>query len=659
MLVTSTETFAIRSLGFTLGIVLISSCVAPEQEAKEHGREFVPSPLSRTPTQLATGASYAVGQAFLYSFDAWGVAAEIGDVTGDGRPDVVVATSTYGSELLLSVLLFKQNVDGTLALPVTAPYIPNGVSYPGGSPWGTGLVLTDLDNDGVSDIAVGHKLGVSVFRGGQPLQSPTLLPASISPVPRAMSLFPSDVNRDGNMDLISSCVYGGGCSAGPATIWFGDGALGLASMKTVEVINIYPTIDVGDLTGDGNPDLLSASYSGMQILFHLYAHDGVGGFEDTPTTFEVPKAGHYRTIGDVNGDGLNDIVSVSGVSAPVAMYVEQTPLGTLGPPQEPFLFDTPDVNAVKLADMDDDGINDVVVVHGGGWGTASVLIGGQLPIIHGAIGGSTQYSDGALAIGDFSSDGCGDIALADMNYGFFFALGQCPPDPDNDGLRNHLDNCDDVANIGQVDSDGDGAGDACDVCIDILDPQQQDTDEDGSGDLCDPDQDNDGIVNELELQNGMDPKSVDSDSDTIADLEEFLPGQPTDTDGDGDLDANDIDSDNDTLPDNVEAGDGDLGTPAIDTDADGIPDFRDLDSDNDMILDRNDVCPLDSANECAAQPDAGVADTLDSGLPVTPSNSDDSGCRVATSQSASALWLLALWGLCCLRRRSRSYAAKR
>lgn len=642
-----------RGLSCVLGTSLILACVAPATETEEIVRGFVPSPLEQAPTQVAAGASYAVGPALLYQFNGWGVAAEIGDVTGDGRPDVVVATSTYGTELLLSVLLFVQNSDGTLALPIVAPYIPNGITYPGGSPWGTGLVLTDLDNDGISDIAVGHKLGVSVFRGGEPLQSPTLLPASISPVPRAMSLFPSDVNLDGNMDLISSCVYGGGCQAGPATIWYGNGALGLAAMETVEVINIAPTIDVGDLTGDGNPDLLTASYDGLLILFHLYAHDGVGGFEETPTTFEVPKAGHYRTIGDVNGDGRNDIVSVSGVSAPMAMYVEQTALGTLGTPYEPYPFATPDVNAVKLGDMDDDGINDVVVVHGGGWGTASVLISGLPPIIHGAIGGSTQYSDGALAIGDFSSDGCGDIALADMNYGFFFALGQCPPDPDNDGLRNHLDNCDDIANIDQTDSDGDGAGDICDVCKDIPDPLQEDTDDDGIGDLCDDDQDNDGVPNNLELANDMDPKNPDSDGDTISDLEEFSPGLPTDTDDDGDLDANDTDADNDSILDSVEAGDADLETAAVDTDADGIPDYRDLDSDNDTLLDRNDICPLDNTNACSPQLDAGAAELLDAAPPDADGDSGGGGCGVAPSQSSAGLWIFGFFVLLRRRRRQR------
>ena len=40
--------------------------------------------------------------------------------------------------------------------------------------------------------------------------------------------------------------------------------------------------------------------------------------------------------------------------------------------------------------------------------------------------------------------------------------------------------------------------------------------------------------------------------------------------------------------DSVEAGDGNLGTPAVDTDSDGIPDYLDPDSDNDGWPDSDD-----------------------------------------------------------------------
>ncbi len=61
-----------------------------------------------------------------------------------------------------------------------------------------------------------------------------------------------------------------------------------------------------------------------------------------------------------------------------------------------------------------------------------------------------------------------------------------PPDADNDGVPDHLDNCPLVSNQGQEDADGDGVGDACDNCPQVANPEQTDFDEDGVGDACDP-----------------------------------------------------------------------------------------------------------------------------------------------------------------------------
>ncbi|MBW2260819.1 MAG: hypothetical protein JRG91_02515, partial [Deltaproteobacteria bacterium] len=83
------------------------------------------------------------------------------------------------------------------------------------------------------------------------------------------------------------------------------------------------------------------------------------------------------------------------------------------------------------------------------------------------------------------------------------------------------------------------------------------------------------------------PGMLDTDGDTITDLDEGRsdPGGAPDTDGDGAPDYEDTDSDGDGIADRTEAGDGDLATGPVDTDADGVPDFRDPDSDGDTIWD--------------------------------------------------------------------------
>jgi subtilisin-like proprotein convertase family protein len=78
-------------------------------------------------------------------------------------------------------------------------------------------------------------------------------------------------------------------------------------------------------------------------------------------------------------------------------------------------------------------------------------------------------------------------------------------DADGDGVEDHVDNCDPVANPDQADIDRDGVGDACDGdpdgdgisgpadnCPRAANPTQANSDADALGDACDADDDDDG-----------------------------------------------------------------------------------------------------------------------------------------------------------------------
>ena len=159
----------------------------------------------------------------------------------------------------------------------------------------------------------------------------------------------------------------------------------------------------------------------------------------------------------------------------------------------------------------------------------------------------------------------------------------CDADDDNDGIPDTTDNCPQQENTIQEDLDGDGVGDVCDSDADGDDldthedncplranSDQEDLDNDGLGDACDTDDDNDGISDfDEEIVYGTDPKSSDSDLDSVSDAEELQQGtDPTkpDTDGDGLADGEEKslgtdptskDTDSDGWSDGIEAA---LGT---------------------------------------------------------------------------------------------------
>jgi len=206
-----------------------------------------------------------------------------------------------------------------------------------------------------------------------------------------------------------------------------------------------------------------------------------------------------------------------------------------------------------------------------------------------------------------------------------------PPDGDEDGVADELDNCPQVRNDDQSDLDNDDSGDVCDEDIDgdgltndqeeilgtnsrntdsdddgvaddadncprLSNDDQGDLDNDDAGDACDEDIDGDGLSNEREQILGTDSRDSDSDDDGVADSEDLFPrdaSETIDSDGDGVGDNSDAfpedatevaDSDADGVGDRADAFDDDP-FETRDTDGDGIGDGADPDDDNDGFSD--------------------------------------------------------------------------
>jgi arylsulfate sulfotransferase len=92
-----------------------------------------------------------------------------------------------------------------------------------------------------------------------------------------------------------------------------------------------------------------------------------------------------------------------------------------------------------------------------------------------------------------------------------------PLDTDADGIPDYKDNCKLVPNGPLIPGDAVGS--------------QLDTDGDSAGDLCDDDDDNDGMTDEYEIENQLNPldpadASLDKDGDGLSNLEEFQLGNP-------------------------------------------------------------------------------------------------------------------------------------
>ncbi len=350
-----------------------------------------------------------------------GVAA--GDFNGDGKLDVV----TLGSGSYLDVML--GNGDGTFQTPITNNVAVSNVFL-------EAIAVGDFNGDHLLDVAIWAENAntgnaeVHIYLGngtGTFTYANTYsAPASGNTNPGPNSIVAEDVNGDGKIDLVAMTPYNG------VFIFLGngDGTFQAPLPNTTvctDAIGNCGSVAVGDLNGDGKPDLALQSNGttggGMTILLNT----GNGTF-GTPTYYPVAISGVYAgagiAIGDVNGDKKPDVV-VAGGSVSAIVYLNQGSgtfkvSGTVGsvalnPTNNVVLADIN--NDKKLDIIVPDGFGNVLTFYGKGNGTFTT--GPWYPLQ-----ACNDCSNFLVAIGDFNADGTPDLLASNGSNTTTVSLGR-------------------------------------------------------------------------------------------------------------------------------------------------------------------------------------------------------------------------------------------
>lgn len=337
-----------------------------------------------------------------------------GDVTGDGLPDLLVTTGYDAApETDFRLLVYPQQGGGGLDAPRT---LATGAAY-GSS---MAVDVADLDGDGDLDAAVSTDEGVLVFAQG----AEGLAYDWTVPVEDARHAAAVDVNDDDLPDLVVNTDHG-------VEVWWavaGDfvpSPRGAALSTSPEV-----EIEVADVTGDGLADVVGAGGSGVRVWAQLPDH----GFA-APVAYASGGVAPWTLVnglatGDVDDDGLEDVVLSVGGNRPNAWVVTraQQPDGTLGPAVRRDTYDVPE--SVEVADVTGDGREDIVVAHGG-WNRIGVFpqaVPGAAPLGESLfeVPYASHYDPKGLAVGDVSDDGRADLLLTDYNHGLVLLRGAAP-----------------------------------------------------------------------------------------------------------------------------------------------------------------------------------------------------------------------------------------
>lgn len=286
----------------------------------------------------------------------------VGDVNNDHNLDLAI---TEHDSLGVVVLLGKG--DGQFAAASGSPFPAlNGVK-----PHNHGLAIGDVNSDGNLDLTTSNHEdnSVSVLLGDG---KGNFAPAPASPFavgrgPYNLSL--SDVNRDGNLDVVTPNVRDNN-----ATVLLGDGKGGFVVAPGPPLAVGYRPFytAIGDLNGDGKPDLVTThdDINKMAVSFG----DGRGTFAAAPRSpLDLGSRAYKVNILDLNGDAKADVVVGNVAINQVSVFLGDGHGNITPAPGSPYATGKGSPT-FALGDINGDGKIDIVTANSEG-GEGRIFLG--------------------------------------------------------------------------------------------------------------------------------------------------------------------------------------------------------------------------------------------------------------------------------------------
>ncbi|MFJ8298051.1 FG-GAP-like repeat-containing protein [Streptomyces sp. NPDC094447] len=336
-----------------------------------------------------------------------------GDLDGDGTPDLVTAIRSEGLGVFLGTGAGGFDPVATYAAPRTASSVFLGSA-----------VVGDVDGDGHQDVVSQDARGnvALVWRGDGSGTLGAGTPVQLNPAPGCDTTgdnpcavrFPTDVavgdfDGDGAPDLATSNTNTNNVSV---VLGNGDGTFGAAAQLGLSGGTAPQSIATADLDGDGHLDLVTSNASTGTLSVLL--GDGGGGFgtaSGVPAGVALPSR---LELADVDEDGTPDAVLVApGAPGRVAVLLGD---GAGGFGTASVLPAGANLSSASVADPNGDGHADLVVSSAGshevlvfeGDGTGTF----GTPLAFGLNGGRSPQ---ATAAADLDGDGRVDVVTANNN----------------------------------------------------------------------------------------------------------------------------------------------------------------------------------------------------------------------------------------------------
>jgi hypothetical protein len=320
---------------------------------------------------------------------------DLGDIDADGDLDLILTGDGGGGSRVSKI--YQNNGSGGFT-EINSGSLTDVSS---GS-----VDLGDIDNDGDLDLILTGRVDGStrvseIYTNNGSGSFDEINSGDLTGVKNG-SIKLGDINGDSKLDLI---LTGNDGSSEVSKIYQNDGSGGFTEINSGSLTNVSSgSVDLGDINGDSKLDLILTGNDGSSRVSKIYTNNGSGGFTEINSGGLIGVYNSSIDLGDIDGDGDLDLIltGYDGSSTRVSKIYQNDGSGSFGEINSGSLIGVYN-SSIDLGDIDNDGDLDLILTGNIGSSRVSKIY------TNNGSGGFGEIGEGSLTGVDNSSIGLGDI----------------------------------------------------------------------------------------------------------------------------------------------------------------------------------------------------------------------------------------------------------